>query len=62
MSREFRFKDELIQLGSAHEKYGVRTRPKSCASLHFIYMTSVLNPQTLNSTLAIKQGKAKYQK
>ena len=29
MSRQCRSKVELIQLGSAHEKYGVCTRPKS---------------------------------
>ena len=28
MSRPCRFKVELIQLGSAHEKYGIWTRPK----------------------------------
>ena len=28
MSRQCRSKDELIQLGSAHEKYSVWTRPK----------------------------------
>ena len=28
MSRQCRSKVKLIQLGSAHEKYGVRTRPK----------------------------------
>ena len=34
MSRQCRSKVELIQLGSAHEKYGVWTRPKAFGSVH----------------------------
>ena len=37
MSRQCRSKVELIQLSSAHEKYGVRTRPYYIIHVHILY-------------------------